>query len=136
MPHSRYPPSMLYRAVRTIHRGYSLTVLWGYVALFGLAFCFMFMFPPATLALLFAGIFGLVAVYVGHLALGVAENSLARGSIKRSICPNCRQAIDQPATPPTQGSARSTCAGCGAVFERNGAEVDSDDAIASTSVQH
>lgn len=122
---------MLYRVVRSIHRGYALTILWAYVGLFGLAFCFMFMFPPATLALVFAGIFGLAAAYVGEFMLGITENSLARGFLRRSTCPRCRGAVTGSVATGPRDSTRTTCPACGTVFERNGAEVDPDELASS-----
>lgn len=123
---------MLYHAVRAVHRGYALTLFWLYIGLFGVAFLCIFVFPPATLALLFVGIFGLVVAYMGGVLLGVTENSLARSALRRSRCPSCGGAMGEPAAAsavafagaPGVAATDRTCSVCGARFESSGSEID------------
>ena len=110
---------MLYRLVRTTHRGYALAIFWMYVAAFAIAFCFMFILPLVTISLVFVAIFGLAVAYCGELILGGIEHVLARRFLRRNICPGCRlEAMDRTA------ADRITCLECGATFDPSGVETE------------
>jgi hypothetical protein len=128
---------MIYRAVRAVHRGYALTLFWLYFCLFGLAFFLIFILPPATIALLFLGIFGLVAAWSGNILLCAVGNALARRSLRRARCPHCGAGMERAAHREdsdghgSSGAAADqelvACIQCGRRFERCGAAIEESD---------
>ena len=110
---------MLYRAVRTVHRGYALTIFWTYIVAFVVAFCFMFILPLVTISLVFVAIFGLAVAYCGELILGGVEHMLGRRFLRRDICPMCRaEGLDRTV------ADRISCLRCRATFDPGGAEME------------
>ena len=121
---------MLYRVVRAVKRGYAFGVFWLYLAAFLLAFALVFVFPPGTILLLFLAIFGLVFfVATGH-AIRFVAHLLARGLLKKDICPVCRaEGTLEPAStgqPNEIEAGTRLCRACGAAYLATGAEAEDD----------
>ncbi|MBM4106455.1 MAG: hypothetical protein FJ257_09255 [Phycisphaerae bacterium] len=81
---------MIYRIVRAVRESYAFVVM----ALFGLLFlaalgC-VFLLPVGSVVILLGSILLLVVVWVLGEVLAVIERSLARPSLRRSLCPCCR----------------------------------------------
>lgn len=101
----------LHRIARGAQSAYPLCVFWLYLGLFVLTFALVFVFPPLGLALVFAGLAGLLLVVTVGKILGIVTRSMARALIDRGICPSCseRRAVpfgDQPC--PVCGQAWSS----------------------------
>jgi len=108
-----------YRIVRAVNRVYSLAVLWLYIAAFVVAVALMFMYPIGTIALVWAGLVGIVLVLVAGKLLALLQRAVARRALARGRCPNCTAALDGEA--PTDPELRR-CDACGSVFLPTGAE--------------
>lgn len=111
---------MIYRLIRSLNRGYPLFMFWIYLAMFGLGFLFIFIFPLVTIILLFVGVFSLLPAVLGQKLLSLTHNLAARRFLRRNICPNCGER-DQP---PFDANATWRCLNCDAVYTPSGAERD------------
>jgi hypothetical protein len=80
---------MLLRLLRRFNRAYGYAVFALYLAAFGIAFLFVFIFPPATLALLFLSIFGLLFFNVLGFVLRTIERRWNRARLGKGLCPEC-----------------------------------------------
>jgi ribosomal protein L37AE/L43A len=107
-----------YRLLRAVNRGYSIAVLWTYVAAFFIGWAFVFVFPQITLALVFLGLLGLVGAVIGARVLAFLQEVVARGSLAAGSCPGCGAAIEHPADEPGAWS----CSACGGAYSARGAE--------------
>lgn len=118
---------MLYRLLRSINAWYAIVVLWVYVLAFLMAMGLMFVFPPAPLVLMFAGLGGLgIVVLVSRLLHGM-QNVLSRHCLGTGVCPSCRRGLDAVITHPGAGWR---CANCGAEYTTRGVEINLNDAAA------
>lgn len=112
--------AVLYQIIRVINAWYAVAILWTFIAAFLLAAGLMFVFPPATIGLLFCSLFGLgVAVVVAKLLAGI-QRGLARHALSQRMCPICRQPIDPV---PDSTTDRWSCAACDMTFSQHGEEV-------------
>lgn len=119
---------MLFRMLYALNRWYALAVLWIYIALFVLAFALMFIFPPASLAMVFLGVIGLGVAGLAFKAMHAAQSALVRRMISRGQCPLCSETNQYG-----QREGQFACVRCNAVFLDNGMEVEAsrDHAFAS-----
>lgn len=108
----------LYRILRSIHRGYPLTVFWLYVGLFALAFPLIFVFPQLTLGLFGLGLAGLVGVILVAKLLDGLLHLTARRKLNAGACPDCGARREEV----RDAGAAWQCEHCGTVFLPNGAE--------------
>ncbi len=108
---------MLLRWLRHFNRGFGVAVFSLYLALFAIAFLFMFIFPPLTLALLFLSIFGLLVFRALGLALKWLERRWNLKSIASGTCPACGAAAlsQSPSV-----AACTQCGKCGARHDERG----------------
>ena len=110
---------LFYRVLRTISEAYAIGVLFIYIAMFGLALVFMFIMPPATIVLLWIGLFSLpVAIILGKV-ISVSLNSLSRGYLRMGVCPSCghRAEGDQPLL-----QEEWTCPECDTTYTKHGGQ--------------
>jgi hypothetical protein len=111
-----------YRLLHWITREYPIAVFWLYVAAFLLAFSMIFVFPPATIVLLWLGLVGLVFVTLIAKLLGLGDRWLARHILDGGGCPECgdrMQTRRDPAYP-------WACEACGTHFLASGAQAVAD----------
>lgn len=109
---------MILKLLRQLNRAYGYAVFGIYLAAFGIAFLFVFIFPPATLALLFISIFGLLFFNVLGFALRTLERRWNRARLGRGLCPECGAAALSTAV----GNAGETrCGMCDARHDAHGA---------------
>ncbi|MBL9140791.1 MAG: hypothetical protein JNK53_02890 [Phycisphaerae bacterium] len=119
---------MLQRILHTASVNYAMAVFWVYVAAFCAAFMSIFVFPPAALAMVFAGALLLVpAVAVGKI-LRAAARAANRPYLRSGVCPVCRAkgmrdaplALPRDEGEPSEVAAASACPACGARYEVRG----------------
>lgn len=91
---------MILKLLRQLNRAYGYAVFGIYLAAFGIAFLFVFIFPPATLALLFISIFGLLFFNVLGFVLRTIEKRWNRARLGKGSAPSA-------ARPPCQRSRRA-----------------------------
>lgn len=108
-----------YRIIRAVNGVYSLAVLWLYIAAFIVAVLLMFMYPLGTIALVWAGLVGIVLVLLAGKLLAVLQRSVARKALARGRCPNCAATLDREV--PADSDLRR-CEACGGLFLPTGAE--------------
>lgn len=106
-----------YRLVHWIAREYPIAVFWMYVAAFGLAFSMIFVFPPATIVLLWLGLTGLVFVVLIAKVLAFGDRWLARYILDGGGCPGCGERMQTRRDP----ACPWVCESCGAHFLASGA---------------
>ncbi|MBM4111037.1 MAG: hypothetical protein FJ254_06745 [Phycisphaerae bacterium] len=80
---------MILKFLRHLNRAYGFLVFAIYLAAFGIAFLFIFIFPPATLALLFLSIMGLLVFKALGSVLLTVERRWNRARLAKGICPEC-----------------------------------------------
>jgi len=113
---------MLLRLLRQLNRAYGYAVFAIYLAAFGIAFLFVFIFPPATLAMLFISIFGLLFFNALGFVLRTIERRWNRARLAKGICPVCGAA----ALSSVIGHAGETrCGVCDACHDAQGAWIGS-----------
>lgn len=119
---------MLYRLLRAANRWFALTMFWLYVAMFGLAFSLIFIFPPGTILLLFTGIFGLVVVVIAGQVLRLCTEFCTRRVLSGGTCPACQaaHAIVVSTRTGEEGVEQTVtrCERCGATFTASGRELE------------
>jgi hypothetical protein len=108
-----------YRIIRAVNRAYSLAVLWLYIAAFIVAVVLMFMYPIGTIALVWAGLVGIVLVLLAGKSLAVLQRAVARRALARGRCPGCAATLEGES--PSDSDLRR-CDACGSVFLSTGAE--------------
>ncbi|MBM4114287.1 MAG: hypothetical protein FJ252_00225 [Phycisphaerae bacterium] len=109
---------MILRLLRQLNRAYGYAVFGIYLAAFGIAFLFVFIFPPATLALLFISIFGLLFFNVLGFVLRTIEKRWNRARLDKGLCPECGAAALSAVSGRT-GEIR--CGACDARHDAQGA---------------
>lgn len=114
---------MLLRLLRRFNRGYAFGVFAIYLVAFGIAFLFIFIFPPATLALLFVSIFGLLVVQGLGFILRAVERRWNRKRLVQGRCPACGAAA-LAAMPDAPGAVR--CGACDARHDASGCWLPGD----------
>jgi hypothetical protein len=115
-----------YRILHGISQSFSLAVLWAYIGAFLLAMALMFVFPPATILLLWLGLMGLGAVVIVGKLLDVVVRSVARLILRGGACPRCGRRMQSARDPGVSWD----CEACAAVFEPDGRERYGDRAAA------
>jgi hypothetical protein len=109
---------MILRLLRQLNRAYGYAVFGIYLAAFGIAFLFVFIFPPATLALLFISIFGLLVFNMLGFALRTIERRWNRARLGKGLCPECGSAALSAVA---AGSGEIRCGACDARHDAQGA---------------
>lgn len=109
---------MILRLLRHFNRAYGYAVFGIYLAAFGIAFLFIFIFPPATLALLFISIFGLIFFNVLGFALRTIERRWNRARLAKGLCPECGAAALSAVV---AGAGEIRCGACDARHDAQGA---------------
>jgi hypothetical protein len=107
-----------YRLVHWITCEYPIAVFWLYVAAFLLAFSMIFVFPPATIVLLWLGLVGLAFVTLTAKLLGLGDRWLARHILDGGGCPECGDRMQTRRDPACPWG----CPSCGAQFSASGAQ--------------
>jgi len=114
---------VLYRVLHAANEWYGLAVFWLFVTAFIAALTMIFIFPFASLLLVFLGVFALLgAVMIGKV-LGAAERGAARSSLRRHACPQCGSSL-----PPADDAGGQRCETCGGAFCASGAPQPADHA--------
>ncbi len=109
---------MILKLLRQLNRAYGYAVFGIYLAAFGIAFLFVFIFPPATLALLFISIFGLLFFNVLGFVLRTIERRWNRARLGKGLCPECGAAALSAVA---SGSGEIQCGACDARHDAQGA---------------
>lgn len=109
---------MILKLLRQLNRAYGYAVFGIYLAAFGIAFLFVFIFPPATLALLFISIFGLLFFNVLGFVLRTIERRWNRARLAKGLCPECGSAALASVAP---GAGEIRCGVCDARHDAQGA---------------
>ena len=108
---------MPYRIARAIAESFKLIAFGGFVAMFFVAFTFVFILPIVPLFLIIAAPFVLVVSWIASDILSAVEQALARAGIRRGRCAACGADLvaERSGEQVTHG-----CSGCGRVFDADG----------------
>ncbi|MDC0428997.1 hypothetical protein OAL71_00310 [Phycisphaerales bacterium] len=106
---------LLYRALRWVNSVYPLAMFFSYLAIAIATFAVCFLIPVVGVLSLIFSIFALLPAVLLWKLLQAGERWLARGSIRRHVCPECGEGITHPGA--------VDCTACGAAFDDHGARV-------------
>ncbi|MFM1883791.1 MAG: hypothetical protein RJA05_2200 [Planctomycetota bacterium] len=109
---------MVLKLLRQLNRAYGYAVFGIYLVAFGIAFLFVFIFPPATLALLFISIFGLLFFNALGFMLRTIERRWNRARLDKGRCPECGAAALSAIV---GGAGGVRCGACDAMHDAQGA---------------
>lgn len=107
--------------LHAVNEWYGLTVFWLFVAAFIAALAMIFIFPFASLLLVFLGVFALLGAVLVAKLLGAAERGAARSALHRSACPRCGAPVVA-----RNPAGTAACARCGEAFLASGALATDD----------
>lgn len=85
---------MLYRFVRGLNEIYGVTVMFGFIAAFFIAFAFTLIYPIVPLVMLISSIFLVVIARGVFLVLRRIERGFAKASLGQGNCPACASKVD------------------------------------------
>ena len=117
----------LYLILRAFNVGSSCALLVLLMAAFALAFVFMFIYPLASLILVFLGLGGLWGSAILRKLASIVQLRVARSLLSQGLCPNCGNSRSD-----NIGHACQTCEAC---FESGGIMIvatDPDDGMKSS----
>ena len=106
---------LLYRALRWVNSVYPLAMFFSYLAIAIATFAVCFLIPVVGVLSLIFSIFALLPIVLAWRILQAGERWLARGAIRRKVCPECGGDISQPGA--------VDCLACGAAFDDHGGRV-------------
>lgn len=102
----------LYLILRAVNVGSSCVLLVLLMAAFVMAFAFMFIYPLASLILVFLGLGGLWGSVIVRKLASVGQLHVARSLLRQGLCPNCGN--------PRSDNLEHACKVCEARFESGG----------------
>lgn len=109
---------LLYRALRWVNSVYPLAMFFSYLTIAVATFAVCFLMPVVGVLSLIFSIFALLPAVIVWRVLQAGERWLARGAIRRQVCPECGGGMITPESVDCQD-----CQGCRAVFDAHGARV-------------